>query len=240
MLADLRDSTYVVTGAASGIGAAVTMALADAGAHVLAVDQVPLKDAPPPEVTGITADVRDIGALGSAVEEDRSIDGVVASAGRTGYGTADTLTPDEFRKVLEVNVLGIYNCLHAFLPALRRSSQPSFVAVASQLGIVGARDNLAYCASKSGVLGLVRAASLDHAAEGVRVNAVCPGPIETPMLEQQRDRMAVDDAGIQGSVPMGRHGLPQEVANVALFLLSARSSFITGAELIVDGGYSVQ
>lgn len=259
----LRDYVLLVTGAAGGIGRAVARAAADAGARVALLD----RDAEAVAETAnalagalsLTADVSDERAVEQAVarvvECFGRIDGLCHAAGTEGASAlAHELDPGEWRRVLEINLTGAFIVQRAVVRAMLAADEPgprpaalatprgAIVHLSSVLGRVGAPGAAAYAASKHGLIGLVRSSALELARRGIRVNAICPGFVATPMLERlgvmegQDGRDGVDPAVIARH-PMGRIAQPEEIAQLVLWLLSPAASFLTGEAVAVDGGY---
>jgi NAD(P)-dependent dehydrogenase (short-subunit alcohol dehydrogenase family) len=148
---------------------------------------------------------------------------------------------DDWRRVMATNVDALFYVSRAAVVAMRRSGGGSIVNIASNVGLVGTERLAAYCASKGAVIALTRAMALDHAAEGIRVNAVCPGSVDTPMMVSGRAGWGVSDeevfAASVSAIPQGRIPQPSEVAELVAFLASDASSHITGTAIAVDGGY---
>jgi NAD(P)-dependent dehydrogenase (short-subunit alcohol dehydrogenase family) len=250
MSPDLSEKTAVVTGAASGIGEAVAHELAAAGAAVVVADlddsgtdvAAAIRDAGGDAVFAET-DVSDPDAVAAMVETAREefggLDCAVNNAGIGGQqmSTAE-YTTEAWNRVIGVNLTGVFFCVREELTAMLDGDGGSIVNVASILGKVGFEAAPAYTAAKHGVLGLTQTAAQEYATEGVRVNAVCPGFIETPMLAEAG--MTEDEemrAQIEAMHPAGRLGDPEEVASAVAWLCSGGSSFVTGAAYDVDGGY---
>jgi NAD(P)-dependent dehydrogenase (short-subunit alcohol dehydrogenase family) len=178
--------------------------------------------------------------VSEAVEAFGRLDVLVANAGQALVATAPETTPEQWDRTIGTNLTGCFLLARAAIPHLIAAGGGSIVLTASQLAFVGAERFAAYAASKGGVLNLARALALDHARDKIRVNALCPGAVETPLLLNQ---FAGQD-GPQGSLddlvalhPLGRLGQPEEIAAAALFLASDEASFVTGSALVVDGGY---
>ena len=175
----------------------------------------------------------------AAVAEFEPIDVLVNNAGIEFYKPVTTTTEDEWDRLMGVNLKGVYLCSRAVIPVMRKPGAV-IVNMASELGLIGEANVAAYCASKGGVVMLGKAMAIDHGAEGVRVNALCPGPVATELLEGVF-QSADDPAGLRRSfeqrVLLGRLGTPDEVAKAAVFLASEQSSFMTGASLVLDGGW---
>jgi meso-butanediol dehydrogenase/(S,S)-butanediol dehydrogenase/diacetyl reductase len=235
-----------VTGAASGIGAAVVDAVAGAGDRVIAVDRDPTVLEPRDHVDLVHAFVADA-AIADGVAEVMAfvmqrfgrLDGFVANAGIAGIGRAEDVEPGEWDRVMAVNARSVYLAARFAIPLMRASGGGSFVAVASQLGLVGGANMVTYCASKGAVVNLVRALAIDHSAEGIRVNCVCPGPTLTPMLASSWERTGPHSrASSLAAVPLARAADPAEIASVIQFLLSPAASFVAGAVWTADGGYT--
>ena len=149
--------------------------------------------------------------------------------------------PEEtFVRVIEVNLIGVWRCLRAEIPAMRRAGGGAIVNLASAAGLVGAGGLSAYVAAKHGVVGLTRAAAIDYAKTGIRVNAVCPGVVETPMVDRLSAELPTLRDALVGMAPMGRLGQPEEIAEAIVWLCSDAASFVTGHTLAVDGGYVAQ
>ena len=223
----MKGRVAVVTGGASGVGAATARLLADRGAVVEIADL--------PDV-----DVTDEGAV------VRFFDGVVATHGRVDlaancagvngeYGPLAELSLAEWQRVIDVNLTGVFLCLRE---ALRRMDGGSIVNVSSGAGLRGFANLPHYVASKHGVIGLTRSAALEQARGGVRINAVAPGTIHTPMLEAFCGHDEAALSGMGRMSPIGRLGTPEEVAEAIVWLLSDEASFITGVVLSADGGVS--
>jgi 2-keto-3-deoxy-L-fuconate dehydrogenase len=232
----LSGRICLVTGAASGIGEAIARRLAAAGGTVVGVDLRP------DGAAQLTADVSveaDVLAAFEAVSEraGRGPDVLVNVAG-IGSTTSAPDTPVEvWDRVFEVNARGTFLfCKHA-IPAMAASPEGgSIVNVASVAGMVGLRNRAAYCASKGAVIALTRALAVDHVAEGVRVNCICPGTVDSPWVRQLVEEAGESIDDLRARQPLGRLGTPEEVAEAALYLASPASSFVTGSALVIDGG----
>jgi len=238
--------SLLVTGAASGIGRAIAEAALREGYETVLVDRDPeaLEDAATAlsalgRVHSHAADVAEGDALVTAVAATRAarppLIGAAACAGIEVLGKVDELDPAEWSRCLAVNLTGVFNTARAVLDELLQT-RGSFVAVASDAGVVGAQGYAAYCASKHGVVGLVKAMALDYGPRGVRVNAVAPAFVETPMAERI---FAGDDRArdyYRAAVPLGRFAGPDEVAHAVLHLVGPHASYTTGHIYRVDGG----
>ena len=168
------------------------------------------------------------------------IDVLLTAAGFSCGGTVLTTRPGDWDAVMRTNLGGTWLWARAVLPAMQAAGRGSIVTVASQLARAGGRGNSAYIAAKGAILSLTRTMALDFAADGIRVNAILPGAIETPLLARSFARHAVPEAVREASRqrhPMGRFGWAEEVAQAALYLAGDASSFTTGTELVVDGGW---
>jgi NAD(P)-dependent dehydrogenase (short-subunit alcohol dehydrogenase family) len=244
-----QDRVALVTGAGGGIGMQLARDLVDAGAHVMGVD---LK-APPAELTGLgdslvyrELDITDEAAVAGALRELHDVSGrldyVANAAGVCWFdrdGSIVDIDTSLWERVLEINLTGaMYTARHAI--PLMRAGGGALVHVASVAGLRNADGPAdAYQVSKAGLLSLSRALALQHAPAGIRSNAVCPGAILTPMIEPLYEADPDRRARMAARTPIGRLGTPKDVAQACLFLLSDAASFITGAELVVDGGWTL-
>jgi NAD(P)-dependent dehydrogenase (short-subunit alcohol dehydrogenase family) len=231
----------VVTGAASGIGLATARLLVAEGARVAALDL----GAPPADLDALAlrADVTDQSTLDAAAsrvrEELGGADIVVANAGIGASGTAVDNDDDEWHRVYDVNVVGIARTVRAFLPLLRESPSPAIVCTSSVVATTGLPLRAVYGASKGAVLALTMSMAADFAADGVRVNCVCPGTVDTPWvgrLLDQADDPSAARANLVARQPIGRLGTAEEIADAIVYLASPRAGYVTGTALAIDGG----
>lgn len=247
----LDQRVAIVVGAANGIGKATALAFAAAGARVACAD---IEE---PGAKTTAADVEKAGGQALPVRLDVT-DGascraaVEATAARFGgldvlfYGAADhdaaatVLEMDEaaWERTLRINLTGAFLMAKAALPALIARGGGSVVFIASQLGHVGSAGRPGYCATKGALIQLAKVMAADHARDGVRVNTLSPGAVETSRLLHRFGDMAAARAALGPKHLLGRLGQPEEIARAALFLASDASSFVTGADLLVDGGYT--
>ncbi|MGB5165574.1 MAG: SDR family oxidoreductase [Woeseiaceae bacterium] len=242
-------SVVLVTGASSGIGAAIAIAFADAGWEVMAAGRDEGRLA---EVTDVaetisswagelhdSADCEEL--IADTIDEFGSLDCLVNCAGIIVRGDATETTDEEWRQTMTVNLDVPFYLSRAALPHLLLT-EGSIVNIASDWGLKGGKNAAAYCASKGGIVLLTKAMALDHARDGVRVNAVCPGDIDTPMLAAEAEDQELDWEEyllqVSEASPNGRVGEPEEVAALTLFLASTAATHITGAAIPIDGGSS--
>ncbi|TVT62620.1 SDR family oxidoreductase [Amycolatopsis rhizosphaerae] len=245
-MSDVSRRVGLVTGAGSGIGRATALLFARSGAAVGVFD---INEAAAAETTGmirdeggealaVTVDIADERSVRAAIErvstEYGGLDFAVNNAGLSSRRKLDELTPDEFDRVVRVNLAGTFLCMKYELPLLRKRGG-AIVNIASNGGLYAIGQAPAYVAAKHGVVGLTKVAAVDYAPEGVRVNAVCPGPTRTPGFEKwagDTDMIVRQEA----ITPLGRLATPEEAAEAAVWLCSDAASYITGIALSVDGG----
>ncbi len=247
----LAGRVALVTGGASGIGRATARMLAQARATVVVADIDPIGG------EAVVKDIRSTGGMGryfpcdvtqaqacqSTAEAIRQAFGglhiLVNAAGVIVRATVPETSEADWNRILDVNLKGTFLMCKYALPVMIEGGGGAIVNIASGWGLVGGRQAAAYCASKGGVVLLTKAMALDHAHEKVRVNCLCPGDVNTPMLKSEARQLGIPfEEFLIGAAdrPLGRIGTPEEVAQAALFLVSEAASFITGVALVVDGG----
>lgn len=252
---DLSGKTAVVTGAGSGIGAAIARRFGAAGATVYVVDRdadsgstvaQEVTAAGPGRGVFLTGDVADGASVASVaaqvLEQSGGVcDVLVNNAGIGHVGNALTTTPADLERLWGVNVQGVLLMSQAFLPAMIARKSGSIVNLASIGGIVGIRDRLGYCATKFAVVGLTKCMALDHASDNIRVNCLCPGRVETPFVQARLAEYADPEAArvaMTNTQALKRMAAPEEIASAAHYLASDEAAFVTGSSLIIDAGWS--
>jgi len=239
----LDGKSVLVTAAAQGIGRACAEALSREGASVLATDLNAEKVA---ELQGsgnirtAALDVTDAGAVATLAADEGALDVLVNCAGWVHHGTILDCEEDDWRLSFDVNVRSMFLTIKAFLPGMLEAGGGSIVNIASVAGsLAGVPNRFAYGASKAAVIGLTRSVAKDYVGNGVRCNSICPGTVQSPSLD---DRINAFDDPVQARKdfiarqPMGRLGETSEIADLCVYLASDESRFITGTEMIIDGG----
>jgi NAD(P)-dependent dehydrogenase (short-subunit alcohol dehydrogenase family) len=244
--------TALVTGATSGIGRAAALALGDAGWWVLAGGRDPERGA---EVAAelakraggefVAAELADDGAaerlVDRAVDATGRLDLVVYSAGTHFLAVVEDTDAGEYDRLMAVNLRGAVLLARAAVPAMRASGGGVIVNISSEAGLVAVPGQVAYNISKAGLLMLTRSIAVDHAGDGIRAVSVCPGTTRTPLVEraiQSAPDPEAHERWLASSRPAGRLGVPEEIAATIVFAASDQASFITGSEIVVDGGYT--
>ena len=250
----LNNKITLVTGAGSGIGRAASLVLAREGATVVVADI----DADGGEQT--LSAIKDMGGEGMFVHADVSraadveamVDAAVNAYGRLdcaynnagieGYygGRLHEYPEDTFDRLMYINVKGVWLCLKYEIPQMLKQGSGAIVNTASVAGLVGSRRLSVYSASKHAVIGLTKSAALEYASDGIRVNAVCPGIIDTPMMDRLAEGRDDYAAAIPTRQPIGRKGTPDEIAEAVAWLCSDAASLVTGLAMAVDGAFTAQ
>lgn len=248
----LEGKVALVTGGARGLGRAIAEALASAGASVVVSARDAQASQQAAEAIAIEHGVRTLAVsadvtraaeveamVGKTLETFGALHILVNNAGINIRGPIEWLSESDWDAVVDTNLKGPWLCCRAVAPAMKRQKWGRVINVSSMLGEISLPERTPYCASKGGLTLLTKTLALEWARDGICVNAICPGPfateINTPLLNDPEKR-----AAMEGRIPMGRWGEPQELGPAAIFLASEASSFMTGATLFIDGGYTAQ
>lgn len=252
ILMSVKEKVALITGATSGIGAACAREFARCGAKVMVAGRNPERAdalaeelrAVPAEADVIIGDIQDRRycdeAVSAAIRRFGRLDILVNSAGIIHRADALETSDDAWLASMAVNVNGVFWMCRAAIRAMRQDGGGVIVNVASDWGLVAGKGVVAYCTTKGAIVNMTRALALDHAADGIRVNVICPGEVRTPMLQSGLERRGYDVAqGLEElgqTIPIGRVSEPEEQARCIRFLASSDASYMTGAVLSVDGG----
>lgn len=253
MTLSFENQVALVTGAGSGMGLATARAFAEAGAAVMLadIDEKAARTAAETlsaagfKAIGFRCDVADEAEVAAMVAQTVSAFGRLDAA----YNNAGVQSPaveiadasaDEFDRVNAINLRGVWNCMKHELRQMRGQGSGAIVNCSSIGGLIGLPGRALYHASKHGVIGLTKSAALEYASKGIRINAVCPGTIETPMVTEMLAKEPDATKEILHNQPNGRLGRPEEVASAVLWLCSEGASFVVGHALVVDGGFTAQ
>ncbi|MDD4974712.1 MAG: SDR family oxidoreductase [Bacteriovorax sp.] len=247
---NLKNKVVIITGASSGIGAASALAFAREGASVVVADvqiargeelvsRIQAEDGKAVFIkcdVSLESDVKNM--VAKTVEKFGHLNCAFNNAGVEGDSANTMMCSNEnWDKIMNINLKGVWLCMKYQIPEMLKNGGGSIVNCSSVAGIVGFSGSPAYTASKHGVIGLTQAAALEFAVKKIRVNAICPGIIQTPMIERFTHGEAEVTKMLMEGEPAGRMGLPEEIAQAALWLCSDASSFVTGHPLVVDGGW---
>ena len=248
---DLTGKIALVTGAASGIGESIAKALAAAGAFVYVGD---LNAENGERVVGeigaeksaflkldITEKAECVRAAERVLAEKERLDILVNNAGIGHVGTILETAEEDLERLFAVNVRGMFSLTRAFLPSMISRKRGVIVNIASIGGVIGIRDRLAYCTTKFAVVGMTKCIALDHASDGIRANAICPGRVETPFVRKRLAEYPDPEKAYRemaATQALGRMGKPEEIAAAALYLASDEAAFVTGTALEIDGGWA--
>jgi NAD(P)-dependent dehydrogenase (short-subunit alcohol dehydrogenase family) len=246
-MSNLKDKVAIVTGAASGIGLACAHRYAAEGAIVIGLDRNRSDDWPAVEASAPSSrfhqiDVTD-GAAQKAVAEETvrefgRIDILLTAAGVGDGGPVGMLEEETWDRVIDINLKGTFLSVKAVLDTMTAQRSGSIITIASVEGLNGTEGGSAYNASKGGVVLLSKNVAIDYGRMGIRCNAICPGFIDTPLLNEVMDLMPAFKEDVVRETKVGRLGKPEEIAGAAYFLASDDSSYVTGHTLVVDGGYT--
>ena len=245
----MNGRVAIVTGGASGMGAAVARELVNDGAIVVIVDRnEPLAQQVASEIGGDAkvGDISDSAFCDSVVtntlEQHGRLDVLVNAAGVIVRASGEDTTDEQWNRIMGINVSGTFFMCRAAIKPMKQQGRGAIVNFGSIWGDLGSAGVAAYCASKGAVHNLTRALALDHAQDGIRINAVCPGEVRTPMLQSERNETVTQELldRIAATVPMGRLADPVEIARVVCFLAGDQASYMTGTMVSVDAGYGAR
>jgi NAD(P)-dependent dehydrogenase (short-subunit alcohol dehydrogenase family) len=252
-LNDFSGKVAFITGGGSGIGRATALAFARAGANVTAADvseeggreTARLIEQEGGRALAVHCDVTRSDDVKAALEKTAAafgrLDFAFNNAGIEPKKPAPTADydEDEWNRIMDIDLRGVFLCMKHEIPLMLKQGGGAIVNTSSGAGIIGIKGSPAYTAAKHGVIGLTRAAALDYAAQNIRINAVCPGYIETPMMDRFTGGTPEGRAQVISEEPIGRMGRPEEIANTVLWLCSEGAGFVVGHALVVDGGQTV-
>lgn len=232
---NLKGKTAIVTGGARGIGKEIVSSLLEEGVEVAVFDVEKTED-----VFSLRVNVANFGEVEEGVrrviDKFEKVTILINNAGITRDALFFRMREEDWDRVLEINLKGAFNCSRAVLPYMLRERWGRIINLSSVIGLRGNIGQANYAASKAGLIGLTKSLAREVAKRGITVNAICPGFIDTPMTQKLPEKVREE---MVGRIPLGRIGLPKEVADLVLFLCSERASYITGTIIRIDGGMAI-